>query len=319
MSKQLNSEQRYAIYLGLARKSSIKSIAREIGVSFSTVYREIKRNSKADGTYIHIIAQKRCDSRKHGLAGNHRKSDRLWWQVERLLREEQWSPEQIAGVLRREGIKICKQTIYNHIRKKPKLIEFLPHRLKYRRRMRKQPVTKATNITNRVSIHERPKEADGTRYGDWEMDTIVDSYGHAILTLVERSTNFMMMERLPEGRKAVPLAKLAVRLLFPYRQHIKTITTDNGSEFAAHKLISKGLKIRGRDAPQVYFTDAYSSWQKGCIENTNKLVRRYIPKKANFNRFSDKFIKNVQHKLNNRPRKKLHFMTPKFVYFKNIL
>ncbi|MFT8029279.1 IS30 family transposase, partial [Salmonella enterica subsp. enterica serovar Enteritidis] len=94
--------------------------------------------------------------------------------------------------------------------------------------------------TNRTSIHERPAEADGKRFGDWEMDTIVDSHGHAILTLTERSTNFILMERLKEGRKAVPTAKAVVRLLLPYRKHVKTITTDNGCEFAAHMEITKG-------------------------------------------------------------------------------
>lgn len=318
--KHLNLAQRYAIYLGLTRKASIKSIACENKVSVSTIYREIKRNSKSDGTYMYLIADKRANSRKHGLQGNHRKSDMLWWQVKRLLCEEQWSPEQIAGVMRKEGITICKQTIYNHIHadETGKLAEWLPHKLKYKRRMRRQTITKATNITHRISIHDRPIEANGSRFGDWEMDTIVDSYKHVIVTLVERSTNFMMMKRLPHGRKATFLAKEVVKMLFPYRQHIKTITTDNGCEFAAHLLISKGLKMRGRDAPIVYFTDSYSSWQKGCIENTNKLVRRYIPKKANFNDFSDKFILNVQHKLNNRPRKKLNYMTPKFVYFETI-
>ena len=178
----------------------------------------------------------------------------------------------------------------------------MPHELKYNRRARRRRPTKATNIPCRTSIHERPAEADGKRFGDWEMDTIVDSYGHAILTLTERSTNFILMERLKEGRKALPAAKAAVRLLFPYRTRVYTITTDNGSEFAAHLAITKGLARKGAEKTVVYFADSYSAWQKGAIENANKLIRKYIPKKANFNDFTEAYIKKVQYKLNRRPR-----------------
>ena len=108
--------------------------------------------------------------------------------------------------------------------------------------MKRKP-TKATNITNRTSIHERPAEADGKRFGDWEMDLIVDGHNHAILVLLERSTNFVMMERLKHGKKAEPLAKAVIRMLFPYRKTIRSITTDNGSEFANHLAITKKLGV----------------------------------------------------------------------------
>ena len=95
------------------------------------------------------------------------------------------------------------------------------------------------------------------------------------------------------------------RLHLPYKEHIKTITTDNGPEFAAHKLITKHLGV------VVYFADPYSSWQKGAIENTNKLIRQYIPKQANFDDYTDKRIAMIQKKINNRPRQKLNFETQK--------
>ena len=316
MIKQLIEAQRYEIYLGLKRKWSKTRIAKEIGVSKSTVSREIRRNAKPDGSYVWKQAQAKCESRKHGFKGNHRKPQELWWRVERMI-EEDWSPGQIAGVLGKEGVHICKQTIYNHVHADTtgKLAAHMPHELKYTRRMRSRRPTKATNIPNRTSIHERPKEADGKRFGDWEMDTIVDSYGHAILTLTERSTNFILMERLRQGRKAVPTARTVVRLLFPYRKQVKTITTDNGSEFAAHQDITKGLTPKGEKKIIVYFADSYSAWQKGAIENANKLIRKYIPKKTNFNDISDAFIKKIQHKLNLRPREKINFDTPKHCFF----
>ena len=141
--------------------------------------------------------------------------------------------------------------------------------------------------------------------------------GHAILTLTERSTNFILMEKLEHGRKALPTARVVCRLLYPYRESLKTITTDNGCEFAAHLEISKKLTIKGKDRVVVYFADSYASWQKGSIENANKLIRKYIPKKANFDDFSNKRIMNIQKKLNKRPREKINFYTPINRFFEN--
>lgn len=321
MSNQLTSEQRYEIYLGLKRHWSKSRIAREIGKSPSTVSRDVRRNSDSSGEYVWLNAQRKSDGRRHGLPGNHRKPPELWWRIERMITEEDWSPAQIAGVLGKEGIRISKQTIYNHVHADTtgKLRPHLPHELKYTRRHRALRPTKATNIANRTSIHLRPKEADGTRFGDWEMDTIVDSYGHAILTLTERSTNFVLMEKLPLGRKAMPTAKAVVRLLFPYRDSVKTITTDNGCEFAAHMEITKRLTPKGKRKIIVYFADSYASWQKGAIENANKLIRKYIPKKSNFDDFNNKRIMKIQKKLNRRPREKLNFNTPVKCFFNTFM
>ena len=140
------------------------------------------------------------------------------------------------------------------------------------------------------------------------MDLIVDSKQHVILTPVERSTNMLLMQRIPTGKKAEPIAKAAVKQLFPYRGTIKTITTDNGSEFAAHQLITKGLYMKGKEDVKVYFTDAYSSWQKGCIENNNKLIRKYIPKRADFNQFSDLKIMNIQKKTQQKTTGKIELL-----------
>lgn len=321
MSNQLTSEQRYAIYLRQPKGWKKNAIAEEIGVHPSTVGRELKRNRCASGEYVWLSAQRKAESRKHGFKSNNSKPPELWWRIDQMIIEEDWSPGQIAGVLRKEGIRICKQTIYNHVHadKTGKLVSHLPHELKYNKRAKVHKPTKATNIPNRTSIHERPAEADGKRFGDWEMDTIVDSYGHAILTLTERSTNFLLMERLPQGRKALPTAKAVVRLLFPYRDTVRTITTDNGCEFAAHEEITRTLSSKKHEKIIVYFADSYSSWQKGAIENANKLIRKYIKKKSNFNDYSDKKIMEVQKKLNRRPREKLHFSSPKYCFFKHFI
>ncbi|RRC96595.1 IS30 family transposase, partial [Prevotella sp. OH937_COT-195] len=290
MSNHLTSEQRYEVYLGIKRCRSKSRIAREINAHPSTVIREIRRNGNASGEYVWLNARRKCDGRRHGLEGNHRKPPELWRRIDQMILTEDWSPSQIAGVLRKEGIHIVRQTIYNHVHADitGKLRPHLPHELKYTRRCKAIRPTKATNIADRVSIHERPAEADGTRFGDWETDTMADSYGHAILTLTERSTNFILMEKLEHGRKALPTSRVVCCPLFPYRESLKTITTDNGCEFAAHLEISKKPSVKGKDRVVVYFADSYASWQKGSVENANRLIRKYIPKKADFDEFSHK-------------------------------
>lgn len=114
-----------------------------------------------------------------------------------------------------------------------------------------------------MSIHERSKEVDGKGFGDFEMDLIVDPAQHAILTIVEKSTNMLLMQKLPFGKLSKPLAKVVRKLLLPYKNSLKTITTDNGPEFVVHKDITKYLGVL------VYFADPYCSWQKGTVENTN--------------------------------------------------
>jgi len=115
----------------------------------------------------------------------------------------------------------------------------------------------------------------------------------------------MMMEKLEHGKNAVELTKVVVRLLFPYINVTHTITGDNGTEFADHENIAKRLKTK------FFFTHPYSSWEKGLIENTNKLIRQYIPKSENFDNFNNQQIKQIQYKLNNRPRAKLNYYSPK--------
>ena len=172
------------------------------------------------------------------------------------------------------------------------------------------PLKPPTYQTAQAYTTDRPRPT-AKRFGDFEMDLIVDAYGHAILVLLERMTGFVMMEKLPYGKRAKPLSKTVVRMLYAYRKYLKTITTDNGSEFAAHLDITAGLRIKGLDDVTVYFADSYCSWQKGAVENINKLIRQYIPKKSNFNDFTDLYIKNVAKKLNLRPRKNSVFQTRK--------
>ena len=285
-----------------------------MGVSESTVSRELKRNGGKNGGYNFLKAQQKADERSHRCPGNRAISDTVKWKVRELLTTQQWSPKQISGRLKKEGISISPETIYKMIRADDTgvLAQNCRHKMKYDKKTSTKHETKATNIKNRKSIHERPEEANGERFGDWEMDLIVDKESHAILNLTERCTDRMLIEKLKYGKKAQPLAKVVWRLLLPYKgEGLKSITTDNGSEFAAHELISKLL-----DVP-VYFTDSYSSWQKGNVENNNKLIRQYIPKGTDISTVTNKRIATIQNKINSRPREKLNFNTPNEEFFKH--
>lgn len=306
MYKQLTSEQRYTISVLLSKGLKKKEIAEAIGVSNSTITRELQRNSSKRGVYKWEIAQKQAEKRSKRTPGNRAISKAIWSSVKHYLVNEQWSPEQISGYLAKDGIKISHETIYAWIREDKRnrgtLYKHLRHRLKHRK---KYVGAGRSCIINRKSIHERPAEADGKRFGDLEMDTIVGPNNQqAIVTLVDRNTNMLFMKKLKYGKDAKNLALTVIEMLKPLKKKLKTITTDNGKEFSAHEIISEALGV------DVFFTDPYSSWQKDAIENANGLIRQYIPKKVSFNDYDDKDIKDIEEKINRRPRKKLGFETP---------
>ena len=310
--KQLTREQRYAISLGIKEGKLQKAIALQIGVSASTVSRELRRN-KSHRVYSYSLADEMSRECRERLVGNRKIDSVVEKEALRLLVREDWSPMQISGYLKRRGYQISHETLYKRIRAdlSGELASHCRHKMKYRRHISRPRPTKATSIPNRTSIRDRPLEADGQRFGDWEMDLIIGKGGKgSILTLTERSSDLLLMEKFPEGKKAACLPRVVSRLLFPYRgKGVKTITTDNGSEFACHELITK------KSGATVYFADCYCSWQKGAIENANKLVRQYIPKGTDFNTITDHSIKEIQKKINRRPREKLDFRSPKECFF----
>lgn len=311
MYKHLNSQQRYGIFSLLANKISLSQIAKTLNVSVSTISREIKRNSGKRGYHPKLAHEMACE-RKQWSQHNCCIPPLIKGRCLQYLKQEQWSPAQISGYLRNEGTHVSYETIYKWIRDDKQSGGSLYTHLRHKGKHRKRFVGVCPQIKHRVSIHERPEEANGKRFGDWEMDTIIgkDNNG-VIVTLVERSTNYMIMKRLKYGKNPVELAKDVKYLLFPYRHLIKTITTDNGSEFCEHRAISKALGC------PIYFTDPYSSWQKGCIENTNKLIRQYIPKGTDFKDVNAEELLEIQYKINRRPREKLNFSTPVTCFFQH--
>ena len=314
MYKQLTSEQRYTISVLLQNRTKQKDIAKAINVSASTVSREIRRNSGVRRHYNWETAQANAVQTRRRKPGNRSVDKDVMEEAKCLLITEQWSPEQISGVLAKDGKYISHETIYRMIRKDKAeggtLYKHCRHKLKRRAR----PVgSRRISIPNRTSISERPAEVDGKRFGDFEMDTIVGRGNHgAIVTLIERSTSMLFMRKLKKGKNAKELARIVIYLLSPFKEHVKSITTDNGTEFACHEMIGKSLGVT------IYFADPYASWQKGAIENANGLIRQYVPKTETFEHVSHQQITKYSKKINIRPRKKLEFKTPHECFYEQI-
>lgn len=311
---QLTKEQRYTISVMHKQGFQQKEIAETINKDKSVVSRELGRNRDKHGTYSYSHAQMLADVRKERLCKPRTFTGEVKNRINRYMRQHQWSPEQIVGYCKLKGYNIVSiERIYQYIREDKENGGDLYKNCRHQMKHRKRPVGKHMPIKDRTSIEERPSEADGTRYGDWEMDLIVgaDNKG-AMVTLVERSTGFTMIRKLKKGKDAKGVSQAVYLMLLPYKHNVKTITTDNGPEFAHHKWLENALDTK------IYFAHPYCSWEKGLIEYTNKLYRQYIPKKSDFKDFKDNKIKEYQYKINARPRKKLGFRTPLETFYLNL-
>ncbi|KAA6313764.1 hypothetical protein EZS27_035514 [termite gut metagenome] len=266
--------------------------------------------------YRAAAAQELCDIRKERYRGNRKFTPGMERHIRDRLTDTPWSPQQIVGEAALHDIPmVSHERIYEFIpqEKTPggELWKHTRHRLKHRKR----PVGgKQVNIRNKVSIELKPPIVDAKeRCGDWEIDTIIGKEGQgAILTLTERLTGFLIMEKLPLGKHALPMAKVAAKRLMAYKNNVHTITSDNGSEFAEHEYMAKKLNAK------FFFAHPYSSWERGLSEYTNGLIRQYIPKGANFNLYSDDLITLIQNKINKRPRNKLNFQTPSKIFYASL-
>ncbi len=286
------------------------SIAEELGVHKSTIGREIERNSdRRDGKYKPEQAQRKTDQRKKGKAHFRRFTEAQKQLVESLLREEEWSPEEITGRCRKDGMEmVSHESIYQYVYADKRAGGDLYMHLRHKGRKYQNRGSKYNSrgiIVNRIDIDERPAVVDEKRrFGDLEIDTVIGK-GHqgAILTINDRVTGLLWIRKL-EGKSAIPLTERTIEALTPFANLIHTITADNGKEFANHASIAEQLKIN------FYFCKPYHSWERGANENNNGLIRQYIPKKTDFSEVEDDFVLSVQNKLNNRPRKRLGWLTP---------
>jgi IS30 family transposase len=277
-----------------------KEIADLLGRSPSTISRELKRNCGLRG-YRPAQAQRFSDSRRVNAHKAMKLTDDVRFWIEQLLRQE-LSPQQVVDYLKNHRkVSLHHETIYQliymnkthggdlyrHLR-----IASKPYRKRY------GSYDRRGKIKNRVDIDDRPAVVDRrNRIGDWEGDTVMGKgRKSALLTMVERKTLYTVIVRLT-GKRADLLAEAAVANMNIIKSKVKTITFDNGLEFADHGKIAEGL---GAD---IYFAHPYASWERGINENTNGLIRQYFPKGTDFNDVTDDHVAAVMERLNNRPRK----------------
>jgi len=305
---QLTQAQRYQIYSLLKMGHSQTAIANCIEVHKSTISRELKRNRGQRG-YRPKQAHHKAQERR--AANSTQIEETTWCLVEEKLRLD-WSPEQVSGWLRKEkGISISHESIYQYIYADKRVGGDLHTHLRSQKKRRKRRGGKDRRgkIADPVSIEQRPEIVDQrTRLGDWEVDLIFGKRGTgAVVTLTERKSRFTLLRRV--AAKSADLVAQTVIDLLQWVTDLETITSDNGKEFANHKSISKALQIA------FYFAHPYASWERGTNENTNGLIRQYIPKDCNLTKLTGEHECFVMDRINLRPRKCLDFNTPFEVLF----
>ena len=306
---QLTEEERYQIYEGITLGLTQTEIANDLDVNKSTISRELKRNTGLRG-YRPRQAQILSDSRKLNHS-SQRINKQQWDRVEDLIGED-WSPEQTSSWLAlNENIKISHEWIYLHIYQDKKNGGDLHEHLRCQKKRRKRYGSndRRGQLKNRVSIDERPSIVDlKTRVGDWEADTVAGRQtGPRLVTLVERKKRFTLIG-LAKNKSSEAVTDTILEMLIGYHRQVKTITYDNGKEFAGHVDIAKASHSKA------YFAHPYSSWERGLNENTNGLIRQYFPKGSDFSLITKKDVKTVMDKINNRPKKCLGFKTPNQVF-----
>jgi IS30 family transposase len=308
----ITNEQRYTINCMLDQGLKPVKIARLIKKDKSVISREIKRNSdQRSGVYKSDLAQRKYQKRLKDKPKYLKFTSSVKTRVEGLLRED-YSPEQVVGYLKKEQeITVSIERIYQHIwTDKREGGDLHTHLRRQGRKYRKRGSAKDSRgrIKNRISIEQRPKIVDTrSRFGDLEVDLIIgESHKEAIVTINDRASGMLKMKK-SKNKEAEVVKKIIVELLEEWKPFIQTMTSDNGKEFAGHEFVTEMLNI------DYYFAHAYHSWERGSNENLNGLVRQYIPKKTDFRTVSDSYIKEIETKLNNRPRKRYNYETPIFV------
>jgi IS30 family transposase len=278
---QLTLDERYQIQALHELNWSARSIATKLARSNKTISRELKRlgSDYCAKNAANQAQQRRSQARKHSVL-----TDALWHHIDWMMSSTDYSPEQIAKRTRQErpDIAISTQSVYRWIWKKGQQYR-LPRSGKA---YRKRPPNGAGAhlIPERVDIDERPEIVDANvESGHWEADTVHAPDGY-LVTLVERVSKLLLVAKVRHKTKDL-VGKAIVRLLKPYRYLCKTITFDNGGEFAGHRKISQQLDCR------CYFAKPYHSWQRGLNENTNGLFRRYLPKGSLIGSLTNKALK----------------------------
>jgi IS30 family transposase len=316
--KHLTKEQRYTISQMRMQGYKQNDISKVIGKDKSVISRELKRNCDIrNGEYKADLAQRKYEQRQQTKPKKIKFTETIKQLVNKWI-ENDYSPEQISGRAKIEGLEcVSHERIYQYVWQDKKNNGKLHLHLRRKgRKYRKRGAAKDTRgiIRNRIDIDIRPKIVDEKiRFGDCEIDTVIGkNHKGALLTINDRVTSLVWIQLLT-GKEAEPLTKKTIEVLYPIKNLLHTITADNGKEFACHEKIAEKLGV------DIYFAKPYHSWERGANENTNGLIRQYFPKGSSFENITIEQVKYVQNKLNDRPRKKLGFLTPNEFYFANFV
>lgn len=311
---QITFAERYT--LGLLRQQGLTAaaVARVLGRHRSSIGRELRRNAThADGCYRPQVAQWYANGRRQRARRNRRISPPQWAQVQARVQQD-WSPEQIAGRLKREGQPtMSHETIYRYIwadkRNGGTLFTHLRGARKQRRK-RYGAYDSRGRLAGKRPITARPASAEArTRVGHWEMDTMLGASqaGPCVLTMVERKTGYVLLGKLGV-RRAGDVNPRATRLIRAQPRPVRTITVDNGTEFHDYAALERVTGAR------FYFATPHHAWERGTNENTNGLLRQYLPKGQSMADLTQHACHRIARKLNRRPRKRLGYRTPEECY-----
>lgn len=318
--QHLSPEERALIMIEHNREKSIRSIALLINRSPSTISREIKRNLTDTTKYCATTAAQRYQ-RKRKLCVKPQKltpDTLLYNQIKEWLIYKQWSPEQISGALKhyypgQKEMQVSHETIYGYIYTHPKgeLKKLMIHSLRRSKSKRGARGSASSNYSTikpleSQLIHHRPQDIEGRRIaGHWEGDLIAGSQNKSCVgTLVERQTGYLVLSKM-QSKSALDVRQGFEKKMDAIPEFLRlSMTYDRGSEMAQHSILSDNLKI------DVYFADPHSPWQRGSNENTNGLIRQYLPKGTDLSHCSQKDLDEIAWLLNTRPRKRFDFKTP---------
>ena len=295
-----------------------RAIAKQLGVSHTTLSREMRRNSYRGMVEIYQPAYAQVELKKRlSLKGRKpRMNDpKIRVRVEAKLKEG-WSPEQIAATLP-EDLRVSHETIYQYVYAQEALGSYLPSK-KPKRKKRRIPKKWPHSVTgvarvpipNRVGLDQRPIGAyTREEFGHWEADLLVSGKSYAALSvLVERKTRKVKISKIAAKTSQLTSEAIVKRLSALPPEARRTITYDNGAEFAMHERINEILGTKS------YFCQPHRSWEKGSVENMNGLIRRFVPKKTDIAQLTEEVIQEIENKINNRPKKLLGYQTPEEVF-----
>jgi IS30 family transposase len=285
----------------------MRGIARALGRAPSTISREVRRNRRKDGRYRCFTADQRARARRSRSRRNQRFTAADWALVRSCL-EQEWSPEQISGRLKKVGaLRISHESIYRHIwddKRRGGMRHKLLRQAGKRRRKRYGSYDSRGRLAGKRHISERPPTVEGRdQVGHWEIDTVLGKGKPCIVTLVERATGYLLIGKM-KARNVAELNRATLALLSSRNLPVRTITADNGTEFHGYADIEAAKDIR------FFFATPHHSWERGSSENANGLIRQYLPKRTSFVRLNQHRCDAIAHRLNTRPRKRYDYRTP---------